>query len=54
MLSSTQIGGLVMLGSKMGPNYASIFVGFTEELIRPHNKLSLFPQLHKCNIDYVW
>ena len=46
-----QIGGVAM-GTKMGPNYACLFVGFIEERI--HSQYTGFvPQLHKRYIDDV-
>ncbi|XP_078375812.1 uncharacterized protein LOC144659262 [Oculina patagonica] len=46
-----QIGGVAM-GSKMGPNYACLFVGYIEEQIRS-NYTGFVPQLHKRYIDDV-
>ena len=46
-----QIGGVAM-GSKMGPNYASIFVGYVEERIASQYH-GFVPQLHKRYIDDV-
>ena len=46
-----QIGGVAM-GSKMGPNYASIFVGYVEERIASQYH-GFVPQLHKGYIDDV-
>ena len=46
-----QIGGLAM-GSKMGPNYACLFVGYIEERIRS-TYTGFVPQLHKRYIDDV-
>jgi len=46
-----QIGGVAM-GTKMGPNYACLFVGFIDERI--HAQYTGFvPQLHKRDIDDV-
>ena len=46
-----QIGGVAM-GSKMGPNYACLFVGYVEDQIASQYH-GLVPQLHKCYIDDV-
>ena len=46
-----QIGGVAM-GTKMGPNYACLFVGFIEERIRAQYT-GFVPQLHKRYIDDV-
>ncbi|XP_078350640.1 uncharacterized protein LOC144635403 [Oculina patagonica] len=46
-----QIGGVAM-GSKMGSNYACLFVGYIEEQIRT-NYTGFVPQLHKRYIDDV-
>ena len=46
-----QIGGVAM-GSKMGPNYACLFVGYIEERIRSAYT-GFVPQLHKRYIDDV-
>ena len=46
-----RIGGVAM-GSKMGPNYASIFVGYVEERIASQYH-GFVPQLHKRYIDDV-
>ena len=46
-----QIGGVAM-GSRMGPNYACLFVGYIEERIRS-TYTGFVPQLHKCYIDEV-
>ena len=46
-----QIGG-VAVGSKMGPNYACLFVGFIEGQIRTRYT-GLVPQLHKRYFDDV-
>ena len=45
-----QIG--VAMGSKMGPNYACLFVGYSEERIRSAYT-GFVPQLHKRYIDDV-
>ena len=46
-----QIGGVAM-GSKMGPNYAFLFVGYIEERIRSAYT-GFVPLLHKRYIDDV-
>ena len=46
-----QIGGVAM-GTKMGPNYACLFVGFIEERIRAQYT-GFVPQLHKRYNDDV-
>ena len=46
-----QIGGVAM-GSKMGPNYACLFVGYIEEQIASQYT-GFVPQLHKRYIDDV-
>ena len=46
-----QTGGVAM-GTKMGPNYACLFVGFVEEQIYA-NYTGFLPQLHKRYIDDV-
>ena len=46
-----QIGGVAM-GSRMGPNYACLFVGYIEERIRS-TYTGFVPQLHKRYIDDV-
>jgi len=46
-----QLGGVAM-GSKMGPNYACLFVGHVEQQIR-EQYTGLIPQLHKRYIDDV-
>ena len=46
-----KIGGVAM-GSKMGPNYACLFVGYIEERIRSAYT-GFVPQLHKRYIDDV-
>jgi len=46
-----QVGG-VATGSKMGPNYACLFVGFIEEQI-DQQYTGTVPQLHKRYIDDV-
>ena len=46
-----QIVGVAM-GTKMGPNYACLFVGFIEERIRAQYT-GFVPQLHKRYIDDV-
>ena len=46
-----KIGGVAM-GSKMGPNYACLFVGYIEERIRSVYT-GFVPQLHKRYIDDV-
>ena len=46
-----QVGGVTM-GSKMGPNYACLFVGFIEEQIGQQYTVTV-PQLHKRYIDDV-
>ena len=46
-----QIGGVAM-GSKMGPNYACLFVGYVEDQIASQYH-GLVPQLHKSYIDDV-
>ena len=46
-----QTGGVAM-STKMGPNYACLFVGFVEEQIYA-NYTSFLPQLHKRYIDEV-
>ncbi|CAH3190923.1 unnamed protein product [Porites evermanni] len=46
-----QIGGVAM-GSKMGPNYACLFVGYVEERIASQYH-GFVPQLHKRYIDDV-
>ena len=46
-----QIGSVAM-GTKMGPNYACLFVGFIEERIRAQYT-GFVPQLHKRYIDDV-
>ena len=46
-----QVGGVTM-DSKMGPNYACLFVGFIEEQIGQQYTVTV-PQLHKRYIDDV-
>ena len=46
-----QTGGVAM-GSKMGPNYACLFVGYIEEQIA-RQYTGFVPQLHKRYIDDV-
>ena len=46
-----QIGG-VAVGSRMGPNYACLFVGYIEERIRS-TYIGFVPQLHEHYIDDV-
>ena len=46
-----QIGG-VAIGSKMGPNYARLFIGYVEERIASQYH-GFVPQLHKRYIDDV-
>ena len=46
-----QIGGVAM-GSKMGPNYACLFVGYVEQQIR-EQYTGFTPQLHKRYIDDI-
>ena len=46
-----QVGGVAM-GSKMGPNYVCLFVGFIEEQIS-QQYTGTVPQLHKRYIDNV-
>ena len=46
-----QVGGVAM-GSKMGPNYACLFVGYVEEQIG-QQYTGTVPQLHKRYIDDV-
>ena len=46
-----QIGGVVM-GTKMGPNYACLFVGSIEERVRAQFT-GFVPQLHKRYIDDI-
>ena len=46
-----QIGGVAM-GSRMGPNYPCLFVGYIEERIRSAYP-GFVPQLHKRYIDDV-
>ena len=40
------------MDSRMGPNYACLFVGYIEERIRSAYT-GFVPQLHKCYIDDV-
>ena len=40
------------MGSKMGPNYACLFVGYLEQQIR-EQYTGFIPQLHKRYIDNV-
>ena len=46
-----QIGGVAM-GSKMGPNYACLFVGYVEERIRSAYT-GFITQLHKRYVDDI-
>ena len=46
-----QVGGVAM-GSKMGPNYACLFVGYVEQQIREQYP-GFIPQLHKRYIDDI-
>ena len=46
-----QIGGVAM-GSKMGPNYECLFVGYIDERIRSAHT-GFVPPLHKRYIDDV-
>ena len=46
-----QLGGVAM-GSKMGPNYACLFVGYVEQQIR-EQYTGFIPQLHKRYIDDI-
>ena len=46
-----QVGGVAM-GSKMGPNYSCLFVGFIEEQLG-QQYTSTVPQLHKWYNDNV-
>ena len=46
-----QLGGVAM-GSRMGPNYPCLFVGFVEQQIR-EQYTGLIPQLHKRYIDDI-
>ena len=46
-----QLGG-VAVGSRMGPNYACLFVGYVEQQIR-EQYTGFIPQLHKRYIDDI-
>jgi len=46
-----QLGGVAM-GSKMGPNYACLFIGHVEQQIR-EQYTRFIPQLHKRYIDDI-
>ena len=46
-----QLGGVAM-GSRMGPNYACLFVGYVEQQIR-EQYTGFIPQLHKRYIDDI-
>ena len=50
ILSST--GGGVAMGSRIGPNYACLFVGYVEQQIR-EQCTGFIPQLHKRYIDDI-
>ena len=46
-----QLGGVAM-GSRMGPNYACLFIGYVEQQIREHYT-GFIPQLHTRYIDDI-